>query len=89
MRIVAKVFGYRYPGIRAIGTGRPRLHTVLGAALGTDITGMPYPSVWGDVDLPNMVMAESVTRVVVEKVLLLLYGGSQSSVLVAYCSQLQ
>ena len=89
MRIVPEALGHWYPGVRAVGTWGSRLHAVLGAALGADVAGMPHTTVWGDIYVPNVVMAQSVAGVVVEEVLLLLDSSSQPAVLVTHRGQLQ
>ena len=73
--IVSKVRRHRYPGIRAVRAWSSRLHTVLCAALGADVAGVPHTSMRRDINVPNVVMAQPVAGVVVDEVLLLLNGS--------------
>ena len=77
------------PLVRAVGTRCSELNPFVRAALCTVLTDMPYPAVRGDVDVPDVVVAESVGRVVVDEVLLLLHSRGKTPVVVANNLEIQ
>ena len=70
--VVPKVCRDRDPLVGAVGTRSSELNPFVRATLSTVLADVPHPAMRGDVDVADMVVAESVGHVVVDEVLLLL-----------------
>ena len=75
--------------VRAVGTRCSGLNPFVRATLCTILTDMPDPAIRGDIDVPDVVVAESVGRVVVKEVLLLLHSRGKAPVVVANHLEIQ